>query len=98
MSPTQKYRPDYYGCTYYNNKNIKKQIIMEAEIKQTLMNPHSRDQIAIMYEYIVNQRVRNRDINGYLVIPKGKDIMIQATMLLKAIVPDNSIIVIQKGI
>lgn len=87
-SPTPDFHPDFYGIRYSRSGDILEEIMVEAEIESTLYSEHTSDQLVKMDDYILHQGRKKIKVRGYLLVPKGKNILALANSLLESMFVD----------
>ena len=91
------FRPDIFAQKISKNGKIIEEVVVEAEIKQTLFSEHTTHQLVLMSEYLNHRKNKKIKIKGYLLIPKGKQALALARSLLNSLVlSGNHILILQR--
>jgi hypothetical protein len=94
--PIKTMRPDLFMRKNTRSGKVIKEIIVEVEIESTLFKNQTSDQLLDMADYIRQQKRKKVGVCGYLIVPKGKSVLVQAQMLIKTLfLDDRPIIILQ---
>ena len=86
-SPMPTFRPDIFAEKRSSGGGVKRELAVEAEIESTLFSEHTSGQLVIMDSYIRHKRKSRIRVDGYLLIPRGKQAAARARALLDSLFP-----------
>ena|SRR2546426_6754702 len=87
--PVKTMRPDLFMSKHTRSGKIINEIIAEVEIESTLFKDHTTGQLLDMADYIRQQKKKKVGVRGYLIVPRGKNVLVQARMLIKPLFLDD---------
>jgi hypothetical protein len=88
-SPMPAYRADLFAQRLSKKGQVLEEVVAEAEIESSLFFDHTLNQLEHISEYIRFQKRKRIKVTGYLVVPKKKSALLQATQLLETLDSDS---------
>lgn len=84
------FRPDIFAQKVSGSGRTTHQVVVEVEIRSSLLSGHTIEQLLLMDEFIEHQRKKRIRCQGILAIPSGKQLRTMAVSLLDGYFPTGT--------